>query len=58
MQRVIILHPYNDHLAWSGAQWVLHRDGIGTGIQVSNYTSEDEARAAIKEWQDNERPGW
>lgn len=42
--RWIIVHPIHNGLAWSGAHWVRHSEGLPTGgIQVCNFDTEQDA---------------
>ena len=39
----------DEHMAWSGSNWVLHSQGIGVHVQVSNFATEAEARQYARE---------
>jgi len=42
--RFYIRHPVHPGLAWSGAQWVQHSDGLPIGqFQICNFDTEDDA---------------
>jgi hypothetical protein len=48
--RWVIVNARDRGLAWSGSCWVEHEDGLPTGrAQVSNFQTEDEARAAARD---------
>lgn len=48
--RFIIVNARDRGLAWSGSCWVEHENGLPTGrAQVSNFQTEDEARAAARD---------
>lgn len=48
--RVIILHPSEDRLAWSGLHWTGHWRGIPSDqYQICNFSDEQEARDYCRE---------
>lgn len=47
--RWIIVHPVDDHLAWSGSRWMPHCGGVGTVAQISNFATRKAADEAARE---------